>query len=216
MSLFSAKRMARQNFLSENDDFFYKKGHSFIAGIDEAGCGSIAGPVVTAVVVLPRYFYCLGLDDSKKMSPALRLQVFDFICRNALAFAISSVSARIVDRINIHSARLLCMRKAVSLLKHPYDCLLVDGPFLPKFDGDIFAKAIPKGDSLHLSIAAASVLAKVSRDRLMEGYGRLYKGYGLEDHKGYGTLYHRTSLEQKGPSPIHRRSYEPLKSWLKV
>jgi len=187
-----------------------KKGFKVIIGIDEAGRGPLAGPVVAAAVVLKRVRFKSRIDDSKKLSPRQREEAYLEIVRNA-NFGIGIINERIIDRVNILMATRMAMQKAVSSLletiKSPKDTihLIVDGNMILNFG--LPCKAIVKGDGKSLSIAAASILAKVKRDRIMLKYDRIYPEYNFARHKGYPTLAHRTILAKLGPSPIHRKSF---------
>lgn len=183
-----------------------KEGHRCIAGIDEAGRGPLAGPVVAAAVVLPADISIDGLDDSKKLSPAVREKLFSVIERTALGFGIGIVAVEVIDEINILQAARLAMKRAIEQIPKTVDLLLIDGN--QKIESDIHQWTIVKGDSKSFSIAAASVLAKVTRDRLMEDYHRLYPDYEFHRHKGYGTLLHRCRIEEFGPCPIHRKTFK--------
>jgi ribonuclease HII len=176
-----------------------------VAGVDEAGVGPLAGPVVAAAVVLPPETWIDGLDDSKKLSPLRREQLFDTIRERALAWSTGVGDAREVDRINVYQAGLAAMRRAVEALPEAPEHLLVDARRVPGFAGP--QESLVHGDSRSVSIAAASVLAKVTRDRMMEEYDRVYPGYGFARHKGYGTAEHRRALRRLGRCPIHRRSF---------
>ena len=183
-----------------------KEGYRCIAGIDEAGRGPLAGPVVAAAVVLPAGISIDGLDDSKKLSPAVREKLFSVIERTALGFGIGIVDVEVIDEINILQAARLAMKRAIEQIPKTVDLLLIDGN--QKIESDIHQWTIVKGDSKSFSIAAASVLAKVTRDRLMEDYHRLYPDYEFHRHKGYGTLLHRCRIEEFGPCPIHRKTFK--------
>jgi ribonuclease HII len=189
-----------------------KKGYREIAGIDEAGRGPLAGPVVSAAVVLLPEFSITGVTDSKKITPKKRAQLFDEIYTRALAIGIGIVDAVEIDRINILRASLLSMAMAVDNLRPQPDCLLIDGTFT--IPSSIAQKAIAKGDSLSVSIAAASIVAKVTRDRLMENYHLYYPEFGFPQHKGYPTKAHKEAIRKFGCSPIHRRSFKGVKEYL--
>lgn len=186
-----------------------QQGYRQIAGVDEVGRGPLAGPVVAAAVVLPADIesrgVLQGLTDSKKLSPAKRAFFAKQIQLYALDYSLGVVSAPVIDRINILQATYLAMWRAVSGLK-AVDFLLIDGnKTLPYWDFD--QEALIKGDGRSLSIAAASVLAKVARDGMMEAFDAYYPGYGLAKHKGYPTAFHRQQLSELGFSPQHRRSF---------
>ena len=176
-----------------------------LCGVDEAGRGPLAGPVAAAAVILPENVKILYLNDSKKLSPARRDLLFDEIREKAVAFSVAVVPAERVDEINILQATYEAMRQAVGELSVTPGALLNDAVTIP----GISMRQVPiiKGDAKSLSIAAASVLAKVTRDRMMEAYDRLYPEYGFAKHKGYGTAAHIDALKKYGPCPIHRRSF---------
>ncbi len=178
-----------------------------LAGVDEAGVGPLAGPVVAAAVIFYRDRFVEGLNDSKKISPKKREELFWPIVRNAL-FGIGVVDEREIDSINIYQASRLAMRRAVLNLPHTPAFILVDGRI--KIDLPLAQKAIVKGDSQSASIAAASILAKVYRDAWMRHLDQLYPQYYFYKHKGYGTALHMESLKRLGPSPVHRRSFAPV------
>ena len=185
-----------------------KHGALRIAGLDEVGRGPLFGPVVAAAVILPRGCRLQGLTDSKKLSEKKRNELDVEIRANAVCWAISEVDAETIDRINIRRASLLAMRRAVEQLALSPDFLLIDGR--DTIDWDCEQQAVVKGDATSFSIAAASVLAKVYRDRLLVELDGVYPGYGLARHKGYGSPEHIAALERLGPTPLHRRSYRPV------
>ena len=186
-------------------------GFSVIAGVDEAGRGPLAGPVVSAAVVLPENFTAGGLTDSKKLTPEARNFYYDQIYADAVAVGIGIVDPIEIDRINILQASLLSMVIAVANLMPEPDFLLIDGNF--GIMRDCLQKAIIKGDALSISIAAASVVAKVTRDRIMELYDSEYPGYGFQTHKGYPTKGHREAIRRSGCCPIHRKSFKGVKEY---
>ena len=187
-----------------------KKGYARIAGVDEVGRGPLAGPVVAAACILPSEISLEGLDDSKKLTPAHREALFEHLTAHPeVVYGIGEVDAQQIDVINILQASLLAMLLAVQKLSQKPDYLLIDGIHAPKTQ--IPSKTLVKGDSRSFSIAAASVIAKVIRDRLMLEYHALYPQYGFDSHKGYGTHQHLLALEAEGPCPIHRLSFAPLK-----
>lgn len=181
------------------------EGYSFICGVDEAGRGPLCGPVFAAACILPDGLIIDGLNDSKKLSEKKREALFDIITEKAIAFSVASASVEEIDRMNILEADLLAMRRAIDGLSVRADYALIDGNICRGFD--IPAKAVIKGDSLSMSIAAASVLAKVSRDRLCTELDREYPMYGIAKNKGYGTKDHIAALTKYGPSPIHRKKF---------
>jgi ribonuclease HII len=184
------------------------RGARLIAGVDEAGRGPLFGPVVAAAVILPKGCRLPGLTDSKKLSAKKRTELDAEIRLNAVAFAIAEVDAETIDRINIRQSSLLAMRRAVEQLALSPDYLLIDGR--DTIDWDCEQQAVIRGDGTSFSIAAASVLAKVYRDRLLVKLDGEYPGYGLARHKGYGSPEHIAALERLGPTPLHRKSYRPV------
>ncbi|MBQ7037004.1 MAG: ribonuclease HII [Clostridia bacterium] len=186
-------------------------GYNIIAGVDEAGRGPLAGDVFAAAVILPEDFLPEGLNDSKKISEKKREKLFDEITKNAISYAVGRASADEIDNINILQATYEAMRRAVKGLRVKPDYVLIDGN--PVTDMPFLHASIVKGDSLSLSIAAASIIAKVSRDRYMLEMDSIYPGYGFAVHKGYGTKAHKDAVWELGPCPIHRRSF--LKKWYK-
>ena len=179
-----------------------------IAGIDEAGRGALAGPVIAAAVILPLNCSINGLKDSKQLTPKQRDRLADEIHNTALSVGIGSADNRVIDRLNILKATLLAMQKAIEKLTPQPDYLLIDGINLPTTD--IQAEAIPKGDSRSYSIAAASIIAKTTRDRIMIEFDRTYPNYGFQKHKGYPTSQHRQAIAQFGASDIHRQTFKLL------
>ena len=187
-------------------------GFFLVAGVDEAGRGPLAGPVVSAAVILPSAFSVKGVDDSKKLTPAKREKLFDQIYAQAVSVGVGLADHEDIDRLNILQASRLSMVRAVDDLSIRPDYLLIDGIF--SIDCPMPQEPIKKGDSLSISIAAASIIAKVTRDRLMEHYDREFPQYGFIKHKGYPTLKHRDAIVQFGPSPIHRKSFSGVKEYL--
>ena len=185
--------------------------YSFICGIDEAGRGPLAGPVAAGAVILPKGLLLLHLNDSKKVSPERREVLFQEIQEKAVSFHVGIVPAERIDEINILQATYEAMRTAVDGLSVVPDIFLNDAVIIPGIDPEKQVKII-KGDAKSLSIAAASIMAKVTRDHMMEGYDRLYPEYGFAKHKGYGTAEHIAAIRKYGPCPIHRRTF--LKSIL--
>jgi ribonuclease HII len=190
------------------------KGFMQIAGIDEAGRGPLAGPVVAAAVILPHGLEIQGLDDSKKLTHRKREMLIDDINSKALAVGIGISDHDLVDSINILQATLAAMMEAVSSLSIIPDYLLIDG--ISKVHSTIPQKTIKKGDSLSASIAAASIVAKVTRDRMMDDFDRQYPGYGFAGHKGYGSAAHLAAIATLGPCEIHRKSFRGVKEHLKL
>lgn len=195
----------------EEEKSLWKRGFSFVAGVDEAGRGPLAGPVMAASVILSPFSSPSWLPlvkDSKELSPRGRERAFDRICQGALAFGLGAVSPKEVDCLGIGKATRLAMVLAVSQLPFPPDFVLVDGR--ERLELEMPQKALVKGDRTSFSIAAASILAKVTRDRLMQEMDLLYPGWGFARHKGYATAKHLERLNILGPSPIHRRSFSPV------
>ena len=189
------------------------RGDRSICGCDEAGAGPLAGPVYAAAVILPEGLVLPGLDDSKKVAPKRREALFDAICDQAVAWSVASVPPEEIDELDILNARIRAMQEAIDGLDPPADYALIDGN---RDHGSRAAILTPhetavKGDSRSASIAAASILAKVSRDRYMLALAEEYPQYHFEQHKGYGTALHREMLDACGPCPAHRRSF--LKKW---
>ncbi|MGV8058680.1 MAG: ribonuclease HII [Smithellaceae bacterium] len=183
----------------------YQKGYKFIAGVDEAGRGPLAGPVVAAAVIFPRDYQNNQINDSKKLSARKREELYEVINKEAIAVGVGTTDADIIDRINILQASLLSMREAVLELSSMPDFLLIDG--LHKIPMKTPQSTLVKGDSLSVSIAAASIIAKVSRDRIMEMYHRQFPQYNFLQNKGYGTKDHRAAILEFGMCKIHRRSF---------
>ena len=187
------------------DEQFRTGDIRIICGTDEAGRGPLAGPVVAAACILPDGYMPEGLNDSKKLTEKKRDALYEIITRDAVAWCAASASPEEIDEINILEASLLAMRRAVTGLGIRPDFLLIDGNVNRGFD--LPARAIVSGDALSPSIAAASIIAKVTRDRLCADYETLYPGYGFAGHKGYPTPAHKLAVFEKGPCPIHRRSF---------
>ena len=187
------------------DDQFKQDGVRYVCGTDEAGRGPLAGPVVAAACILPDGIVIPGLDDSKKISEKKREKLFDEICEKALTYSIALSTPEEIDKINILQASLQAMRRSIEGLSITPDLVLVDGNIDRGFLQP--AKAIVGGDALSQSIAAASSLAKVTRDRLCMELDKTYPMYGIAKHKGYGTKVHMDALRQHGPSPIHRTKF---------
>ena len=186
-----------------------RQGYANIAGVDEVGRGPLAGPVCAAAAILPHDFDHKVLNDSKKLSERQRERVYDDLMADSrIIWCCKFIEVEEIDRINILQASQQAMRKAVKGLKLKADAALIDGLPVPKFP--VPQKALVKGDSLSFSIAAASVIAKVKRDRLMHELAKKYPEYGFEKHKGYGTALHLAALKKHGPTPIHRRSFAPV------
>ncbi|RPJ81889.1 MAG: ribonuclease HII [Deltaproteobacteria bacterium] len=190
----------------------WNKGFSFIAGVDEVGRGPLAGPVVSAAVILPESFPDTGITDSKKLSPKQRDLYFSHICDHAVTIGIGIVDSAEIDQVNILQASLFSMGIAVNNLHPAPDFVLIDGIF--HIPSDIPQKTIKKGDSLSISIASASIIAKVTRDRLMEKYHQQYPLFAFNKHKGYPTKSHREAIRKHGSCPIHRKSFKGVREYL--
>ena len=189
---------------------YYNQGIYGIAGVDEAGRGPVAGPVMVAAVILPPYWECPGLNDSKKVRPEKREELYDKIMNEAVAVACVAKSEREIDELNIYHAAQQGMYDAIAALQKPAEAVLADAMPLPALP--VPHETIVHGDAKSASIAAASIIAKVTRDRLMIQYDSEYPQYGFAIHKGYLTQRHIDAIHQYGPCPIHRRSFEPIKS----
>jgi len=186
-------------------------GYRAVAGVDEAGRGPLAGPVVAAAVILPECYELEGLNDSKQVPPRQRDRLFRLIRSQAVAIGVGIVSAEEIDRLNILQATLSGMQLAIRRLKVAADYLLIDG--ITPVPLTLPQQTIRKGDSRSPSIAAASIVAKVVRDRMMAGYDRLYPGYGFARHKGYGSAEHRAAIARFGPSPLHRLTFGGVREY---
>lgn len=200
----------------EEEKKIFDQGFQVVAGIDEAGRGPLAGPVVAACVLMkadfdPAYSQLRLINDSKKLTPAKREMLYDVIMDSFLDIGIGICDHETIDRINILQASFLAMKKALGMLKHKPDFLLVDGKFIIP-NCSYAQKAIIDGDALVFSVGAASIIAKVTRDRIMRDMARQFPDYGFEKHKGYGTKLHKEKLRQFGPCIIHRKSFEPIRS----
>jgi len=189
-----------------------QKGFSAIAGIDEAGRGPLAGPVVSAAVILPEAVHIAGVDDSKRLTPQKRTSLYSEIYRCAISVGVGVVGPGRIGEINILQASLLSMAMSVACLKPRPDCLLIDGLF--KIETNLPQTPIPKGDAKSISIAAASIIAKVTRDNMMEQYHRQYPQYGFSKHKGYPTKAHKAAIREFGCTPIHRKSFKGVREFV--
>ena len=188
---------------------YYSKKIKVIVGVDEAGRGPLAGPVVAAACVLPRAYINKEINDSKQLSEKKREELFEVIKKDALAYGIGIVSAEEIDTINIYEATKKAMKEAINNIKIKFDLILTDAMPLKGFDVEVIP--IIKGDAKALPIAAASIIAKVTRDHMMLELGKQYPEYGFEVHKGYGTAKHMAALEKYGPiKGVHRYSYKPV------
>ena len=205
------KENQRLKLLFEYERGFQRKGCQLIAGVDEAGRGPLAGPVVTAAVILPQNCKLIGINDSKKLSPKQREELFRTISDTALAVRYTEVDVDTIDKLNIYQATILGMYQSLRELQLEPDAALIDA--VPLHELAIPNLSIIKGDALSASIAAASIVAKVTRDRLMDELDKTYPQYGFSRHKGYGTKEHMDALKKYGPCPVHRRSFAPIKTW---
>jgi ribonuclease HII len=196
---------ARRRVMLQVERDLWRRGIMRVAGVDEVGVGPLAGPLVAAAVILPCNMPTRGIDDSKKLSPRSRQRLAEEIRRQAIAVGVGVVDVDDVDRLNVYHAALEAMRRAVLELPVPADHLLVDARCIPGID--VPQLSIVKGDARSYSIAAASIIAKVTRDAMMCDLDRLYPQYGFARHKGYGTASHHAALVTHGPSPVHRRTF---------
>ena len=187
----------------------YARGMELIAGVDEVGRGPLAGPVVAAAVILPKACKIPGLNDSKKIPKSKHKEIYEAVLQNAIAIGIGIKDNHVIDQVNIYEATKLAMMEAIGQLEPQPQHLLIDAM---KLDLPIPQTSIIKGDANSLSIAAASIVAKVTRDQMMEEFDREYPGYDFAQNAGYGTAKHLAGLDKLGVTPIHRRSFEPVKS----
>ncbi|MPL60396.1 Ribonuclease HII [bioreactor metagenome] len=188
-------------------------GFELIAGVDEAGRGPLAGPVVVGAAILPANFYLPRLNDSKKLSAKQREELYHKLKEKAVATAVSIIDAAVIDEINVYQATIKGMYHVIEQLYPRPHAALIDAVPLP--DLRIYSSSIIDGDALSASIAAASIIAKVERDKIMDKYDLEFPQYGFSRHKGYGTAEHFAALVKHGPCPIHRRSFDPIKTWVK-
>jgi len=195
----------RKGGIYTREEILWEKGYAFIAGIDEVGRGPLAGPVVAGAVILKPFTYIDKLKDSKKLTPAKRAQFFSLIVNNCIDWAVGMVEAREIDRINILQASKLAMQQAIKNLKQKPDFLLIDAV---KLSSEIPSQSIIKGDENSASIACASIIAKVMRDRLMDNLSLIFPQYGFEKHKGYPTKFHREKIAEYGLTPVHRKTFK--------
>jgi len=213
LTMFKSSRR-RQDWLGF-ENAARKKRFLYPAGVDEVGRGCLAGPVLAAALIFPAEFYMADINDSKKLSEKERLQLFPVIMKNALSWGVGMVSPEVIDQINILQASLLAMKIALSRLQPKADFVLVDGRD-PIPDCSVAQRTLIKGDARSISIAAASILAKVTRDRMMKLYGRKYPEYQFDRNKGYGTLTHRKALQSCGLCKIHRKTFVHFKKLPKI
>ena len=195
------------------EELALRQGYCCVAGVDEAGRGALAGPVIAAAVVFPKGAVIPGINDSKKLAPAQRAGLFDLILDKALAVGVGSGDHLLIDRINILQATLSAMKEAVLNISPNPDYLIIDG--ISKIPVNIHQRTIKKGDSASISIAAASIIAKVTRDRLMAGFENQYPGYGFAVHKGYGCAAHMEAIARLGPCGIHRKTFRGVREHVK-
>lgn len=188
----------------------YAQGHNFIAGVDEAGRGSLFGPMTVAAVILPKNLYLQKLNDSKKISAHIRETLYEKIISEAVSFSVVEVSAEEIDELNIYQATLEGMRRAVQSLKKTPEFVLTDAMNLNLEN----SRSIVHGDALSASIAAASIIAKVTRDRLTDEWHEKYPKYGFNHNRGYGTKEHIAAIKKFGFTPLHRKSFNPVKSMI--
>ena len=200
--------------LKKFDNQYKNNNIKLIAGIDEAGRGPLAGPIVAASVILPDDFKLLGLTDSKQINKMDRDMFFEYITKHALSYSVEVIDGSIIDKINIYQATILAMKNSYKRLKIKPDFLLIDAVNIEV--NDIPYEPIIKGDAKSLSVAAASILAKVTRDRIMLNYHQKYPQYKFNKHMGYGTKEHLSAIEANGITPIHRKTFSPIKELLKT
>jgi ribonuclease HII len=206
------KKPLQQPDLWRYERQFWETGREHVAGVDEAGRGPLAGPVVAVCVILPREFDITGIDDSKALTHAQRIDLIPRISSESLCWGIGVIGPEEIDRFNILGATFRAMQAAIAQLPQAPDAVLVDGNHqIP--DLDLPQRAIVDGDCRSVSIASASILAKEVRDRLMEDYDSQYPQFGFAKHKGYATADHLAALGRLGPTPIHRKSFTPVRNW---
>lgn len=206
------EEITRLHKLSSFEIEYYSKGYNLIAGIDEAGRGPLAGPVVAAAVILPKDCLIEGVNDSKKLSEKKREKLYDEITKNAISWGVGIIDNEIIDEINILNATRRAMKIAIEMLKQKPDYILIDAE--KRVDtGNIPYLPIIKGDALSISIAAASIIAKVTRDRLMYEYDKVFPIYNFAKHKGYGTRIHTDCIRENGICSIHRKTF--IKNFIK-
>ena len=195
--------------IMDNPLYLYDLEYKNVIGVDEAGRGPLAGPVVAAAVILPKNCKIKGLNDSKKIPKKKHEEIFQAVKENALAIGIGVIDNQVIDQVNIYEATKLAMKEAISQLDPQPEHLLIDAM---KLDLPISQTSIIKGDANSLSIAAASIIAKVTRDKIMANYDQEFPGYDFSQNAGYGTAKHLEGLEKHGVTPIHRTSFEPIKT----
>lgn len=194
-----------------NEYEFYQKGYDLIAGVDEAGRGPLAGPVVVAAVILPLGFHIPKINDSKKLSAKLRGEIYDCIIKNAISIERATINEQTIDEINIYQATVKGMYMVINGLNPSPKAVLIDA--VPLEQLTMPSLSLIKGDAVSASIAAASIIAKVERDQIMNELDEKYPMYGFSQHKGYGTAQHIEAIRKYGPCPVHRKTFEPIKSW---
>ena len=200
------KEEQRLNELKEIDKSYFKEGYNYICGIDEAGRGPLAGPVVVAAVIMPKDSMIEGVNDSKKVSEKKREKLYELIIEEAISYSVGIVDQNEIDRINILNATKAGLTEAVRTLKVKPELILVDA--LTNIDTcGVPYQSIIKGDAKSYSIAAASIIAKVTRDRIMREWDKVYPQYGFATHKGYGTAAHIKAIKEYGPCPLHRKTF---------
>jgi ribonuclease HII len=207
------EQQAKEKFIemSHYENKYRRIGNEWIAGVDEVGRGPLAGPVVAAAVILPLDFYLSGIDDSKKLSEKKKEEFYLFIQEKAIAIGIGIVEPEVIDQINIYEATKKAMNCAIHSLEKQPDVLLIDAM---KLQTPYLEESIIKGDAKSISIAAASIVAKVTRDKIMKEYALQYPGYQFQHNMGYGTKDHLEGIEKFGITPIHRKSFSPIKEIL--
>ncbi len=198
--------------MREYEDNAISGGHKYICGVDEVGRGCLAGPVVSAAVILNLEHTIEGIDDSKKLTAKKRESLYEQITATALAYSVSIIDPQTIDRVNIYNATKIAMNEAIANLSIKPNLLLIDAM---KLGSSINEISIIKGDSKSISIAAASIVAKVYRDNMMTEYAKQYPEYGFEKHKGYGTAVHLKAIEKHGITDIHRKTFKPVAVYLK-
>lgn len=203
------KEHLRVEALYDTENRFYQKNMYAVAGVDEVGRGPLAGPVTVAAVILPPYWFCRGLNDSKKVTPQHREEIAEKIKKEAVAYSIVSLPPEEIDALNIYGATLTAMYRAIETLRVKAEAVIVDAMplHLP-----VPVESMIHGDARSASVAAASIIAKVHRDHIMDQYDKEYPGYGFASNKGYGTAEHIEAIHRLGITPIHRKSFEPVKS----
>ena len=206
------KEIESLNLLKEEENKLYEQGIEYICGIDEAGRGPLAGPVVVGAVIMPKDSFIEGVNDSKKISEKKREKIYEQIIEEAIAYSVGVVDKDMIDELNILNATKLGVKIALEGLKQKPDVIMVDALNGLETNGIPYISVI-KGDAKNYSIAAASIIAKVTRDRMMQEWDEVYPAYGFAKHKGYGTAEHIRVLKEKGPCSIHRRTF--IKNFVK-